>query len=680
MSKQLSPRSKEQVHKRALELRRLIAYHQKQYHELDAPQISDEAYDSLIQELQDIERVHPSLKTQRTPSETIGGRPHEAFTKVRHRVKQWSFDNVFSAEELVAWEERILRHLEVEGVRDASLSYMCEHKIDGLKVIMEYEEGVLVRALTRGDGVTGEDITHTVCTIRDVPHRLKEPVSIIVVGEAWLGKKEFERINKERSKHNEPLFANPRNAAAGSLRQLDARVTEERNIALSAYDVDYLKKGKLRALKTQQEELVLLKKLGFKVNAHGKLCKNLTEVQHYYEKWALKKYDKQYGMDGIVIKVDRIDYQTTLGHTAKSPRYGIAYKFPSEQATTLIEDIQLQVGRTGVVTPVAHLRPVRIAGSVVSRATLHNEDQIKRLDVRIGDTVILQKAGDVIPEILEVITKLRPKNTRPYHFPKKVAECGGDGSIERIPGMAAYRCVAKDSDTLHRRRLYYFVSKQALNIDGLGPRIIDVLLDHGLINTYADIFTLTEGDVIDLPSFKEKAAENLIEAIASAREVELSRFLVGLSIDHVGEEMARLISEHFGSLEAITKAKEKDIAAIHGIGDIVAKSLYDWIHDPLHAKTIRELQQHITIKNPKKIRKEAQALAGKTFVFTGTLSQYGRDEAEAIVRKYGGKASSSVSKSTNYVVVGEGGGSKELKARELGVKIISENEFLKLIR
>ena len=577
MSKKKERQISKKIKDRAAELRSIIAYHSKQYHELDAPEISDEAYDSLVQELQRIEEEHPALQTKDTPSQKVGGAPQEAFTKVKHKVRQWSFDNIFSKEELTAWQERLLRHLASSDVHNVSLEYMCEHKVDGLKVVLEYQDGVLFRALTRGDGVTGEDITHTARTIHDIPHTLQKPVSLIVVGEVWLSQKEFERINKKREKNEEPLFANPRNAAAGSLRQLDASVTQKRKLESFAYDIDHIEEGVVDVPKTQKEELALLKKLGFRTNAHSAYCKGVDEVQAYYEKWVPKKHAEPYGMDGVVIKVNDISYQISLGHTAKSPRYGIAYKFPAEQATTVVEDIQLQVGRTGVLTPVAHLRPVRIAGSVVSRATLHNEDQIHRLDVRVGDTVVLQKAGDVIPEILEIILDLRPKNTKPYRFPKKVAECGGDGSIERIEGEAAYRCVAKDSDTLHRQRLYYFVSKQALNVDGLGPKIIDLLLEYNLINTYADIFTLTEGDVIDLPSFKEKAAENLIAAINEARKVSPHRFLVGLSIDHVGEETARIIAEAFGSLDAIQNASEAELAEVHGVGDIVAHSLYSWL-------------------------------------------------------------------------------------------------------
>ncbi|NCN52364.1 NAD-dependent DNA ligase LigA [Candidatus Parcubacteria bacterium] len=666
---------------RAKELARLIAYHGGKYHTDDAPEISDEAYDSLVAELKELETTYPELKQKVTPTETVGGDVSDAFTKVTHGVRQWSFDNIFSEEELREWDARLYRFLEKEGVKDTKLTYVVEHKIDGLKVILEYRKGVLVRAATRGNGTIGEDITHTARMVEDIPENLTQPVDITVVGEAWLSEKEFSRINAAREKAEEPLFANPRNAAAGSLRQLDPEVTKDRKLSFFAYDIDLFDAGSasLAIPETQIDELKLLKKLGFVVNAHYALCTTFADVMKYYNAWSPKKYTEQYGMDGIVLKVNDIALQRALGYTAKSPRFGIAYKFPSEQATTVVEDIQLQVGRTGVLTPVAHLRAVRIAGSTVSRATLHNEDQIKRLDIRVGDTVILQKAGDVIPEILSVMLPLRPKNAKAYRFPKKVAECGGDGSIERVPGEAAYRCVAKDSATLHRRRLYYFVSKAAFNIDGVGPRIIDLLLDHNLINTYVDIFTLEVGDLIDLPSFKEKAAQNVIEAINASREVPLHRLLVALSVDHVGEETARLIAEHFGSLEAVRTASVEELAAVHGVGEIVAQSLHHWLCEPLHRETLDALLPHITIAAPERAAHKGP-LAGKTIVFTGTMPTLSRSEGQNIARKAGAHVTNSVSKATDYVVVGEEAGSKEKKARELGVTILDEAAFRKLVR
>ena len=669
------------VTKRGDELSRLIAYHQKRYHEDDAPEISDEVYDSFVKELISITQKYPELSTKYRVVEAVGGGVSDAFAKVKHRVRQWSFDNVFTDEELREWEGRLYRFLEKQGVREKSVSYVSEHKIDGLKIVCEYTKGELVRATTRGDGEVGEDITHTARMIRDIPHSLTLPVTLVAVGEAWLSESEFARINAERAKKEEPLFANPRNAAAGSVRQLDPLVTKKRKLSFFAYDIDYIEEGTLKSKmpSTQMDELDLLRTLGFTVNPHAKLCHTLEEAIVEYKKWVPKKHSMPYGMDGTVLKVNEIKLQQALGYTAKSPRFGIAYKFPAEEATTILEDIVLQVGRTGVLTPVAHLRPVVIAGSTVSRATLHNEDQIKRLDVRVGDTVVLQKAGDVIPEILRVVQELRPKNAKAYQFPSKVPECGGDGSIERIPGMSAYRCVAKDSDILHRRRLYYFVSKGAFNIDGVGPRIIDLFLDHNLINTATDLFTLTEGDLIDLPGFKEKSVQNVLRAIHTARKVPLYRLLVALSIEHVGEETARIIAEAMRTIERIRTASEEELAEIYGVGEIVAQSLVSWLHNKVHAKELDALLVHLEIEKIETSHTEG-IFKGKTFVFTGSLPTLIRSDAEDMVRMAGGTVTSSVSKNTSYVVVGSDPGSKAEKAELLGVTILSEDEFLKLIQ
>ncbi len=669
----------EEISKRAKELARIIAEHQVHYHEKDAPQISDEAYDSLVRELEAIGKKFPSLNEYYKQIERVGAGVSNAFTKVTHKVEQWSFDNVFSHDELRAWEGRLYRYLEKQDIHK-KVTYVSEHKIDGLKIILEYTKGKLVRATTRGDGVVGEDVTHNARVIRDIPKKLTEEVTLIAVGEAWLGEEVFKEINRERAQNNESLFANPRNAAAGSIRQLDAEVVKKRKLSFFAYDIDYLDEATYAkgAPDTQWGELALLKKLGFVTNPHAVLCKNLDEAIHEYERWVPKKHAMSYGMDGTVLKVNEVVFQKALGYTAKSPRFGIAYKFPSEEATTVVEDIQLQVGRTGVLTPVAHLRPVRIAGSTVSRATLHNEDQIKRLDVRVGDTVILQKAGDVIPEIVSVVSALRPSSAKPYVFPRIVPECGGDGSIERIPGQSAYRCVAKDSDTLHRQRLYYFVSRGALNIDGVGPKIIDALLDSNLINSAVDLFTLTKGDLLTLEGFKEKSAQNTLDAIQAVRTVSLHRFLVSLSIQHVGDETARIIAEHFGTIENIRNASEEDLSIVYGVGEVVARSLYTWLHDEYHADFLSALLTHVT-PTPATKRSVETPLSGKTMVFTGTLPTLSREVAEEKARNAGATVTSSVSKNTTYVVVGSDAGSKAQKAKDLGVTILDEREFLKLL-
>lgn len=663
---------------RLVQLRQLVAYHQRLYHEQDAPEISDEAYDSLVLELQSLESKSGQVKGKGGVAERVGGAPSEAFKKVKHKARQWSFDNVFTAAELTAWVERLYRFLATTP-EETALSYVCEHKIDGLKVVLTYQAGELVQAATRGDGVTGEDVTHTVRTIATVPQTLTAAIDLVCVGEVWLPQSEFARINEERAAAGEPLFANPRNAAAGSLRQLDPKVAAARKLSMFVYDIDVFagQKTKLHKPESQQEELTLLRELGFSVNPHYQVASTVKEIVSFYQQWQNKRHEQIYGVDGVVVKVNEVSQQKALGYTAKSPRFGVAFKFPAVQATTVVEDIQLQVGRTGVVTPVAHLRPVLIDGSTVSRATLHNEDQIKRLDVRIGDTVILQKAGDIIPEILSVLLELRPRQTKAYQFPTHVVGCGGDGRIERIPGEAAYRCVVLDSEHLHQQRLYHFVSKSALNIDGVGPRLIDLLLAEGLITTAADLFTLKVGDLKDLPGFKEKAAQNVIEAIAAARLVPLERLLVALSIDQVGEETARVLAEHFGSLLALEKASQADLAEVYGVGEVVATSLYDWLHTPANQKFLTSLLKHLSLT--KSVRTKKSDLTGKTVVFTGTLPTLGRDEAKDLARRVGAKVASSVSTKTDYVVLGESAGSKASEAKRLNVITLTEAEFLKLI-
>ncbi|OGG85857.1 hypothetical protein A2392_00375 [Candidatus Kaiserbacteria bacterium RIFOXYB1_FULL_46_14] len=658
-------------------LRDLVLYHQSLYHEKDAPEISDEAYDSLVRELRSLEGVD---EEGQSVANSIGGRPSEAFSKVVHQVRQWSLNNVFNAAELLDWEDSLKRRLATEGLSSAVLQYDVGHKLDGLKVVLTYENGRLVRAATRGDGEIGEDVTHTARTIDDVPDILSEPVSLVVVGEVWLSEKEFKRINEERELEGLPLFANPRNAAAGSLRQLDPAVTARRKLSLIVYDLDLIdtNKTKVKTPATQGEEIALLRDLGFPIGQHTVLCTEINGVIDYYNEWKEKRGALAYGVDGVVVKINDIDLQRRLGYTAKAPRFAVAFKFPAEQATTIVEDIVLQIGRTGVVTPVAHLRPTLIAGSVVSRATLHNEDQIKRLDVRIGDTVVLQKAGDVIPEIVSVVKELRSSSAKTYHFPKKVDGCGGDGSIERVPGEAAWRCVVLDSDFIHRRRLYHFVGKTALNLDGVGPRIIDDLLDEGLIKEPHDLFTLKVGDLIGLPGFKDKAAENVINAIEAAKEVELPRLLVALSIPNVGEETARLIAEYCGSIEGVMNAKVEELAAIHGIGNVVALSVAQYMGDRQNQMKLHELLPFLNISQVKKVAKQT-ALSDKTIVFTGSLTSLSRDEAKSMARKSGAHVTESVSRKTDFVVAGNDSGSKAEKASELGVTILSEAEFLKMI-
>ncbi len=692
-------------------LKETIERHRHAYHTLDKPEISDEAYDSLFKELETIETEYPELKTTDSPTQRVGGEPLKEFVKVKHAHAQWSFDDVFDGVELKKWDEKVRNFMNKSGVGDEKLEYCCELKIDGLKIILTYENGVLVRAATRGDGEIGEDVTVNVKTIRSVPMTLKQeaesgkspklasvlvfPTSLTVVGEAWIGKDSLKEINKERAKAGEAIFANSRNLAAGSMRQLDPKITASRRLDSFLYDIDEMKistndskidsriksannsAGDL-APQTQAEELELLKNLGFKTNPYFKVCKTVQEIQAFYEEWTKKRHNLPYELDGIVIKVNSLKIQKALGYTAKSPRWGVAYKFPAEQVTTILEDIVFQIGRTGVITPVAILKPVLVAGSTVSRATLHNEDEIKRLDLRIGDTVIIQKAGDVIPDIVSVVTELRGTGksaSKPFVWPKHIPACGGDGAIERIPGEAAWRCVAKDSFVQQKRKFYYFTSKKCFDMDGLGPKIIDVLFENGLISTFDDIFTLKRGDLLALPRFAEKSVDNLLASIEKARKVSLPRFLAALSIPQVGEETAHDVAKHFITLEKIAEAKYEEIESIHGVGPIVAKSLYEWFRISDNKKLIKNLLKHVEIKEVE----VGQKLQGKSFVFTGTLIM-DRIEAQEIVRKLGGEVSSSVSVKTSYVVAGENSGSKLDKAMELGVEIIDEERFLTLVK
>lgn len=654
------------------QLKDTINDYRYQFHVNNVEVVSPEALDSLKKELTDLEAQYPSLVTPDSPSQRVAGEPLAGFQKVTHVVPQWSLNDAFTEEEVREFDARIRRMLTTELGEAVTPSYSCELKIDGLHVVLTYEDGLLVTAATRGDGQTGEDVTHNVRTIESVPLKLTEPVSVTVEGEVWLSRTDLTRINTEREKDGLAPYANPRNLAAGTIRQLDPKVAASRNLDTFIYD---LVLGE--TYDTQEKELARLSELGFKVNTHNTVFANIDGVIDFWQSWHEHKGEQPYVIDGIVVKVNERAYQETLGYTGKGPRFAIALKFPAEQATTVVEDIQLQVGRTGVVTPVAHLRPVLIDGSTVSRATLHNEDQIKSLDVRIGDTVVLQKAGDIIPEILSVIKELRPKGTKKYVFPKQVEGCGGDGSIERIPGEAAYRCVTLDSDFLHRKRLVHFVSKAALNIDGVGPQIINLLCDYGLVKTYEDLFTLEVGDLRDLPGFQEKAAQNVVAAIDKAREVPLHRLLIGLSIEHVGEETARLLAEQFGSLTKLQEATAEDVAAVHGLGEAVGESLTAWFADPLNQEHLAGILRQVKVVNPTK--STPAALAGKTFVFTGSLPNLGRDEAKERARAAGAHVTNSVSKNTDYVVLGNDAGTKAQKAKELGVATLDERAFLTLL-
>lgn len=655
------------VEERVKKLREAIDKYRYEYHVLDKEELSIEALDALKHELQTLEEEYPELVTPDSPTQRVAGEPLPEFEKITHKIQQWSFNDVFSDEEIRAFDERVKRNIQ------ANPTYTAELKIDGLKIVLTYKDGTLESAATRGDGRVGENVTMNIRTIDSVPLTLTRPIDCIVEGEVWMGKKGLKELNTKRKKQGESEFANPRNAAAGSVRQLDPRIAAERKLDTFIYDLADSSEG---IPDTQVEELAILQKLGFKVNKHFKHFDSIDGVISFWKEWEKKKDREDYLVDGVVVKVNEKKYQDQLGYTGKAPRFAVAIKFPAEQVTTVIEDITLQVGRTGVLTPVAHLTPVSVGGVVVSRATLHNEDQIKRLDVRVGDTVVIQRAGDVIPEVVQVVPELRPKGTKPYVFPKKVVECGGDGTIERVPGMAAWRCVNKNSSVQQRRRFHHFVGKHAFDIEGMGPKTVDQFLDEGLITNYADIFTLTVGDIEGLEGFKEQSAKNIVEGIRARKNISLDRFLIALSIDQVGEETARDLADYFKTLNAIQKAEVEDLEKVEGVGSIVAQSIHDWFKDKENKKLLEDLLKEVTIQ---KAEKKKGSLSGKTFVLTGTLPSISREEAERKIREAGGKATSSVSKNVDFVVVGDNPGSKVEKAEELGVEIIEEDQFLKML-
>jgi len=675
----------ERLHK----LRVTIEQHRYAYHVLDREDISAEALDSLKHELVEIETVYPELITPDSPSQRVAGKPLPEFKKIRHKVPQWSFNDAFSPEEMKEFDARVRRFLVQAGVSDPRPTYTCEHKIDGLKVVLEYHKGFLQTAATRGDGTIGEDVTENVRTINSIPLKIDFTGTLIAEGEIWMAKSTLVELNAEQIKKGEEPFANPRNLAAGSIRQLDPKVAASRKLDSFIYDVAYIDSQSQRSRLTgQTAELEFLNSSGFKVNTYHRLCANMDEVISYWHEWQKKMSTQDYWADGVVVKVDQKEYQDLLGYTGKAPRWGIAFKFPAEEVTTVLEDISFQIGRTGVVTPVAHLRPVVVGGSTVSRATLHNEDEIMRLDVRIGDTVILRKAGDVIPDIVRVVTEMRTRDQKPFVWPSHVAACGGDGSIERIPGEAAWRCIAKDSFSQQKRKLYYFVSKHCFDVDGVGPKVIDVLLEKNLIATFDDVFTLKKGDLLALPRFAEKSVDNILAAIEKARTVTVPRFLASLSIPQVGEETAHDVAAHFvknskdkvdgeGVVREIIRADKQVFESIHGVGPIVAQSFQDWFRDSGNKKVVNALLKQVTIVSEQ--RASGRPLEGKSFVFTGSLPTLERDYAQTLVRQNGGDVSSSVSKNTSFVVAGEEAGSKLDKARDLGVRIISEAEFLAMV-
>lgn len=654
---------------RAKALRAAITKYRRAYHERDVSLIPEEALDSLKYELAELEERYPELATPESPTHVVAGAPLPELKKVRHAVAQWSFNDAFTEGDVRAWAERVSKAAGAPG------GYDLELKIDGLKIVLTYEKGRLVTAATRGDGVVGEDVTHNVRTIKDVPEHLARPVDLIIEGEVYLSRAGFKKLNEARAKEGLPTFANPRNAAAGSIRQLDPKVAALRPLRAFVYD---LARTSERMPRTQSEELAYLAELGLPVNPEHRHADSLEDCFNYWEKWRGRARDAlDYQLDGVVLKVESQEAQERLGYTGKAPRYAIAYKFPPEQVETVVESIALQVGRTGVLTPVAHLRSVAVAGSTVARATLHNEDFIKERDIRVGDTVILQKAGDVIPEVVSVLKELRPKGAKPWKFPTRSPLCGGDGRIERVPGEAAHRCAVAGSFEQQARKLTHFAGKSALDIEGLGAKTVRLLMEHELVSSPDDFFELTRDELLALPSFEVTKTDNLLAAVKAGREVPLDRLLVGLSIPHVGEEVAYLLATHAGTLAALARMGEERLARIEGVGPVIGGAVHTWFGHEENRTMLARLVKHVKVERV--TAPSAGPLSGQTVVVTGTLPTLSREEAEVKVREAGGKAAGSVSPKTAFVVAGKNPGSKYDRARALHVPILSERAFLKKI-
>ncbi len=664
--------SKVEAEKRIEKLREVINHHRYLYHVKNISEISEEALDSLKDELKKIEEKYPNLVTPDSPSQRVAGKVLDNFKKIKHKVLQWSFDDAFNLEDLENWEKRNKNFLAKKIKEKKEIEYLCELKIDGLKIILEYQKGILVKAATRGDGKIGEDVTENIKTIQSIPLKINQEIDVIVEGEVYISKKNFNRLNREQKKDKKELYANPRNLAAGTLRQLDSKIVAKRKLDVWIYDL--AQKPEKIKIKNQKEELEFLEELGFKVNQERFLAKNLKEAWKFYQSLIKKKDKFDYWIDGVVVKMNDSKLQDILGYTGKSPRWGIALKFPAEQKTTILKDIHLQIGRTGVITPVAILDPVDVAGTTVSRASLHNEDEIKRLDVRIGDTVIIEKAGDIIPKVVKVLIEFREKNTNPFKFPKIVPGCGGNGEIEKIPGQVAYRCKDKNSHELLQRKLSYFVSKKAFDISGFGGKIMEKFIDLNLISEPADIFTLEFGDISELEGFGEKSANNLLKEISEKKIISLERFVIALGIDEVGEETAILLAQEFNNISNLRKARKEDLEVIDGIGCIVAEKIVEFFKDEYNKKTVDDLLLVVKVLEFKK-EKTNSIFEDKKVVLTGSLESYSRDEAKEIIRRKGGKIVSTISKNVDYLLAGEKEGSKLEKAKGLGVKIIGE-EFL----
>jgi DNA ligase (NAD+) len=667
--------------KRVEELRQLLQQASYAYYVLDAPIMEDAVYDQLYRELQQLENQHPELVTPDSPTQRVGERPATQFTSVRHNIPLYSLENAFNIDELQAWDQRWRRQVpKIDAV-----DYVTELKIDGSAIALTYQNGILTRGATRGDGVMGEDITQNVRTIRSIPLRLNfdglEPLEKVEVrGEAFLPLEVFKQINEERQKAGEQLFANPRNAAAGTLRQLDSKIVARRRLDFFAYTLHIPGRDDASIANTQWEALELLQKMGFRVNPNHKLCPSLADVGEYYNYWDTERLNLPYMTDGVVVKLNSFKLQEQLGFTQKFPRWAVALKYPAEEAPTRVENIAVNVGRTGALTPLAEMRPVQLAGTTVSRATLHNSDRIAQLDIRIGDTVIVRKAGEIIPEVVRVLKELRPPDTQPFVMPTHCPVCGQP--VVRELGEAVTRCVNASCAAILKGAIEHWVSRDALDIKGMGEKLVHQLVDKGLVHSVADLYDLTEQQLYGLERMGQKSAQKLIDAIAQSKNQPWSRVLYGLGIRHVGSVNAQLITEKFRSVEKLTQTKQSDIEGIYGIGVEIAESVHQWFQITANQTLISRLKAaglQLETTEEEIITDGNQKLAGKTFVVTGTLPTLKRDDAKALIQKAGGKVTESVSKKTDYLLVGEDAGSKLAKAEALGITTLTETEFLEML-
>ena len=676
-------------------LREEIRRHEELYYVLDNPQISDAEYDALLEKLQNLEQEHPDQVTPDSPTQRVGGRPAEGFAEVVHRRPMLSLDNSYNIDELRAFDQRCQRLAD-----GRSLEYVAELKIDGLSLALHYENQLLLRGVTRGDGRIGEDVTQNARTIRSVPLKLRAPsdaapaskskisnlkskisnlrseiANLEVRGEVFIPRKVFERTNAEREEQGEPRFANPRNAAAGTIRQLDSRIVATRKLDMFAYD---LLAGERKPFATHWEALNWLETVGFKVSPERKLCTSIEEVIEFAGKIEAQRDDLDYEIDGLVVKVNSTALQDEFGATNKAPRWAIAYKYAARQATTKVVAIVVQVGRTGALTPVANLEPVSLAGTTVSRATLHNPDEVKRLGIRIGDWVLIEKGGDVIPKVLKVIEEKRTGEEKAFRMPRKCPVCGGE--ISRPEGEVVSRCVAADCPAQLKGRLLHFASRRAMRIEGLGESLVDQFVGSGKVHDAGDLYSLTIDDVASLERMAKKSASNLLAQIEASKQRELPNLIYALGLRHVGDRTATTLARQFGSLEALSKASVEELDDVPEIGLTVAQSVRDWFDDAGNIELCRRLEAAGVVTRMEKTGEPTDdSLSGKLFVLTGTLADYTRDEARAAIESRGGRVTSSVSKKTDYVVAGEEAGSKLDKATELGVAVIDETAFKKLL-